>query len=140
MRLGRCLIALAVAANTAACASNPSNEGTPRTDRSVITQQEMLEKHFQSAYEAVSALRTNWLQTRGTDSFNTPSQVWVYVDNVKYGDVESLRTIHPSTILNIRHYDANEATARWGIGHGAGVIQVTTLTDRSTVAVPPPDA
>ena len=131
------MLTLGFAVNAVACATTPPSEGAPRVDRSVITQQEMLEKHFQSAYEAVSALRTNWLQTRGTDSFNTPSQVWVYVDNVKYGDVESLRGIHPSTILNIRHYDANEATARWGIGHGAGVIQVTTLTDRSTIALPP---
>lgn len=139
----RTLVALAVAAVAAACANPPAAsdvEGAPtpaRVDRNVITQQEILDKHFINAYDAVEGLRAFWLSSRGTDSFRTPSQVWVYMDNVKLGDVETLRTIHPSDILSIRHFDANEANARWGVGHSAGVIYVTTFKGDRSLAVPP---
>ena len=97
-----------------------------------------MEHHFQSAYEAVEALRGQWLQARGPDSFSTPSQVWVYMDNVRLGDVESLRGVHPSTILSIRHFDANAATARWGVGHAAGVIYIQTFPSAAPMPATPP--
>lgn len=118
----------------AACAGNQPAEGAPRGDRNVLTQQEMLDKHFQTAYEAVSALRDHWLQSIKVESFSRPSQVWVYQDNVRLGDVESLRNVPVNTILSIRHFNANEATARWGVGHAAGAIYIETLTTSS----PPP--
>jgi hypothetical protein len=122
-----------------ACAGNPQGESAPRSDRTTLTQKDLMEHHFQSAYEAVEALRGQWLQPRGPDSFSTPSQVWVYMDNVKLGDVESLRGVHPSTILSIRHFDANAATARWGVGHSAGVIYVQTYPSASPMPAAPPE-
>ncbi len=131
MRPAQLLLVLSVVANAVACAANPPSDGAPAApagDRTVITHQQMLDGHFQTAYDAVEALRGMWLRPKGPDSFTVPSQVWVYVDNVRLGDVESLRGIHPSTVLSLRYYNSNEATARWGVGHAAGVIQVTTLT------------
>jgi hypothetical protein len=121
-----------------ACAPRQPTDETPRRDRNTLTQDDLADRHFQSAYDAVEALRSNWLNPRGPDSFQTPSQVWVYLDNVRLGDVQTLRGIHPSTILSIRHFDANDATARWGIGHSAGVIYITGFKDPKRMPATPP--
>jgi hypothetical protein len=131
------LSAIAVAALVAGCASTPPGGRAPRGDRNLVTQEQLLEQNFQSAYDAVEALHSNWLRARGPDSFQSPTEVLVYLDNVKLGDVSTLRTIHPRTIREIRHFDGNEATARWGIGHGAGVIFLTSFP--GTVTSSPPE-
>jgi hypothetical protein len=114
----------------AACAPHHSSSGPARPDRNVLSADQIQAQSWSNAYEAVEALRTNWLKPRGADSFNSPSVVIVYLDNVKYGGVETLRSIALHNIQQIRHYDANEAQARWGVGHAAGVIQVTTTLPR----------
>jgi hypothetical protein len=135
MRPRRRLIALLLLLSSA-CASNPQSESAPRGDRNLLTQKELLDQHFLNAYEAVEALRSQWLQPRGPDSFNTPSRVWVYMDNVKLGDVESLRGVAVNTIMSIRHLSANEATARWGVGHAAGAIYLQTISASSPSPLP----
>ncbi|GAC1466639.1 MAG: hypothetical protein PVSMB1_15900 [Gemmatimonadaceae bacterium] len=89
----------------------------------------MTEAHYQTALEAVEALHPRWLTPRGPDSFRTPSEVWVYMDNVRLGDISTLKAIHPSTVKLIRRFDANAATARWGVGHAAGVIQIESFRE-----------
>jgi hypothetical protein len=95
-------------------------------DHGTLTKEQIAEAHFNTAYDAVEALRSNWLNTRGTDSFRTPSEVMVYLDNTKLGGTETLREIAANTIVYMRFYDGVTATGRWGIGHGAGVIYVST--------------
>jgi hypothetical protein len=119
------LVALLLA--PAACSSARSSSSTAaRSDRSLITAEQIFQHRFANAYEAVEALHSNWLLNKSADSFTTPSQVRVYVDNTFVGAVESLRSINPNTIQSIRHFDGIAATARWGLDHGAGVILVTT--------------
>jgi hypothetical protein len=116
---------IALLALSAACASSGPHDQR-RVDRNVLTREQMLEHRFTTAFDAVSSLRSNWLITKGTDSFQNPSVVWVYVDSNKLGGVESLRQIAPSTVVTIRYFDGIAATARWGIDHGSGVILVST--------------
>jgi hypothetical protein len=118
--------AVAILFASAACSSASSGAGSARSDRSQITSEQILKHRFANAYEAVEALHSNWLVNKSADSFNAPSQIRVYVDNTFYGAVESLRSINPNNIRSIRHYDGVAATARWGIDHGGGVIQVVT--------------
>ena len=116
----------------AACASSaPARDGVRarRPDPNVITQAQLLDGRFANVYEAVAALHSNWLQTRGPDSFQTPSQVWVYMDNVRLGGVETLRQIAPPSIAYVRRYDGRAATSRWGLDHGQGVIFLSTRPD-----------
>jgi hypothetical protein len=113
MRLPRWrFAALLLVALASACATTPRSESAPRGDRNTLTQQDLGETHFLSAYEAV--------------------------DNTRLGDIETLRGIHPSTILSIQHFDANGATARWGVGHSAGVIYITTLRAAAPMPASPP--
>ena len=99
---------------------------SPRVDRSVLTREQWGDHRFNTAYEAVEALRSNWMNTRGPDSFRNPTVVRVYLDNVSLGDKEMLKTILLTSVVYIRFYDGISATSRWGLDHGAGVIYVST--------------
>jgi hypothetical protein len=132
------LVALSLCLCLPACASPPRSENAPaRGDRSTITRTQLDDQHYENAFDALEAMRPAWLQSRGPDSFNNPTQVWVYIDNVRLGDVTTLRTVPVRTISFIRHYDANDATARWGVGHGAGVIFIGSWP-ASAPPTPPP--
>lgn len=120
------VVLLAVALSSACAQPTRNGEMTPRRDNSTITRAELLENHFYTAHDAVASLHANWLQTRGTDSFRTPSKVWVYFDSVKLGDVATLASISLMPVSYIRYFNGVDATTRWGVGHSAGVIYVST--------------
>ena len=111
-----------------ACAGSAPRQSTVR-DRNLITAADMKAQNFTTVYDAIAALRSNWLTPRGTDSFNNPTPVRVYFDTADMGTVQALRSIAVSAIGYVRYYDANEATARWGVGHGQGVIFVSSYAD-----------
>lgn len=98
-----------------------------RSNRNVIKAETMQEGHFETAYDALEALRPTWLSIRGPTSFGTSDKVWVYIDNVKAGGVEILKTTPVRLLLTVTHLDGVTANARYGIGHGAGVILVETI-------------
>jgi hypothetical protein len=114
-----------------ACAS-AGRAGSTSPDRSTITQAQLEEQHVDNAYDAVQALRSNWLLERGPDSFMKPTRVIVFLDYVALGTVESLKTIPVRNIVSIRHLDGLEASGRYGMGHGAGAIVVSTYPSGET--------
>ena len=122
LAISLCLLLLA-----GCSAGRAGDGGTGRTSADLLTQEQIF--NFPDAYQAVQALRSRWLNARGPDSFQDPGEVLVYRDDVQLGGVSSLRTISPREIAYIRYYDGIAASARWGIGHGAGVIYVSTSTD-----------
>jgi hypothetical protein len=122
-------LAFSIALCSACAGSSSPRAGQPRVERDLITQEQLREYRFTNAYEAVEALRSNWLLTRGTDSFSNPSQVQVYYDNARLGGIEQLRAIEINAIMYIRYYDGVEATGRWGLDHGQGVIFVSSRRD-----------
>jgi hypothetical protein len=81
-----------------------------------------------NAYEAVQKLRPAMLRQRQVASANAQSmgELVVYVDNNRYGDAESLRSISASSIAVLRYYSASEAQTKWGSGHPGGAIEVVT--------------
>jgi CubicO group peptidase (beta-lactamase class C family) len=129
--------ALAVVALALGCQSTP-REGR-RLDRSVITREQMLKGDYVTVYDAVVAMRSSWLRTRGPDSFVLPSSVWVYIDGTRAGGVEVLHNIQPTLITTVRFYDGPTATGRWGVDNGAGVIHVSTWSE-GAVGIPVPDS
>jgi hypothetical protein len=123
------------------CALNAGATGRDSRDHGVLTKEQIAENHFNTAYDAVEALRSNWLRVRGTDSFQSPSEVQVYVDDTKLGGTDTLREIAASTIYYMRFFDGVAATGRWGVGHAGGVIFVSTHAPGADPAssVPPKD-
>jgi len=132
------LLAIACLALAPACKSAPTRE-TRRVDRTVITRDQMLDGSYVTVYDAVAALRSNWLRPRGPDSFVLPSIVWVYIDGSRAGDVSVLRNIQPKLVNAVRFYDGPTATGRWGVDNGSGVIHVSTWNDGAG-GIPLPDS
>jgi len=128
------------------CGACASSQAIPRhrVDMSVLTQDDLVDHQYQNVLEAVQTLRSNWLNDRGPDSFASPSHIWVYIDNTKVGDVQSLAAISTRYISSIRKVNGIDATARWGIGHSAGVIAVMTWPPQDAPLPPtsatPPDS
>ncbi|MFL5620339.1 MAG: hypothetical protein ACJ79A_18340 [Gemmatimonadaceae bacterium] len=116
-------LALAILAGCLACAGAAGGRRA-RVDPSVLTQEQLAERHYENLLEAVQMLRSNWLNDRGPDSFTAPSHIWVYLDNTRMGGVQSLAQISTRYVSSVRKLNGIDATARWGIGHGAGVIAV----------------
>ena len=116
-----------VLASALACVSRRVDDGGVRSrDTSVLTAEQLRSQYFATAYDAVAALRATWIQARGRDSFSNPTEVQVYLDDVRLGGAETLRSISMTFVVSIEHFDANTATARWGLGHGSGAINVAT--------------
>ena len=120
----RYLYLTAVAA-VLACASGSGGSGSHR-DSSVITEQELSSIPVTNAYDAIERLRPLFLRSRGKTSINTPGTQYatVYVDGVRYGDLNSLRNILASHVVDIRYYNGPEAGSRFGLQNTAGVIEI----------------
>jgi hypothetical protein len=126
MQLRRSTLAACFVLLSAACGGRGNGNARPSPDRDLITREEIQAQRFSNAFQLVEALHSNWLRTRGTDSFASPGQVLVYLDDSRLGGVETLRSISTTTIGYIRYYDGIAASARWGLDHGHGVIFVST--------------
>ena len=108
-----------------ACA--PTKEmGTTRGSRYIITAEEISSTSANNAYEAIQMLRPNLLNRdmrRSIDMYSTAGVV-VYVQGVKYGDKESLKTISVLEIAEIKYLPKSEATMRFGSDHAGGAFLI----------------
>lgn len=92
----------------------------------VLTRSEIETARASNALELLQQLRPQFLRSRGALSIRDPAagHPVVYMNNMRYGDIESLRTIGIEEIDEIHYISAADATTRWGTGHAGGVIQV----------------
>lgn len=134
VRLARpVFVALLAAAAVTGCAGSGASGGgattsAPRAkvDPLLITQDELQSRNFNNLYEAVAILRSSWLRPRNPDSFDSPSTIQVYLDNLRIGGVDQLKGLQVITVGSVRWYDGIQATARWGMDNAAGAIAVTS--------------
>lgn len=91
-----------------------------------ITREQMLEVNASDAYDAVQKIRPSWLTARGPASItdDSPTVVSVFMGGSHVGDSEFLRSLRPDDVEMLRYYEAGEASARFGMGHPRGVIEV----------------
>ncbi len=123
-------IALGLILPLSACYRTSSDPGAVSTDRSFLTREEVQDPRFNSAWDAVEVLRGNWLHDRGTASFRLQTEILVYLDGVRQGGVSFLRNIASTNVESIKFYSGMDATTKWGLDHGKGVIYVTTTAGR----------
>ena len=95
-------------------------------DRQSLTRDEIRATQYTNLYDVVVALRGNWVRVRSPDSFGKSAVVQVYLDNQRLNGIEDLRTMSPVNIESVRFFDPIQASARWGLDHGAGAIFVRT--------------
>jgi hypothetical protein len=78
-------------------------------------------------YDAIAKLRPDWLSSRGPVSASdpTPSSASVFTNGTLLGKVDVLRQMGTLDVTEVRYWDAGQASARFGMGHPRGVIEVT---------------
>ena len=95
-------------------------------------------KESSSAYDLVKRLRPAMLLPRTVTGVeptavlmpNERPGLHIHIDDVRVGDVDVLRTIPAQAVASIRWLSPSDASTKYGNGHTAGVIAVTTLTGR----------
>jgi hypothetical protein len=106
----------------------------------LITEEEIATGSYQTALDIVQNLRPTMLRGRGATTGVTGADasgyegsvagVVVYLEEVRLGGIESLRSIPAAGVKEIRFISARDATTRWGTGHPSGAIQVITKKGR----------
>jgi hypothetical protein len=111
----------------AACSSAAGTRSGSR-DADRITLEQLAKVSADNAYDAVRALQPQWLDTRAQESMSSsnPISATVFLNGARAGDPEFLRTIQINSVQEMRFIPANQASARYGMGIGRGVIEVTT--------------
>ena len=109
------LLGLVLLSSGSACGARQTSTGT-RTDRSVITIDQIQQGGYRNAYEAVEGLRATWLKER-PDGLTMQREIQAYLDNSRLGGVQLLRQIATPQIASIRYIDAATAINRWGVDH-----------------------
>ncbi len=111
----------------------------PRRDRDVLTVEEFSDASVSTVYELVRSKRPRWLSVRGSSTLRTAAgidnlgqpmlypaeaQIAVYIDDVKHGSQETLRSMSTNTVETIQYLDAASATQRFGTNHEYGAILI----------------
>jgi hypothetical protein len=123
IRTGHALLLVALTA----CASAGSTPAV-RRDSNLLTQQEIMASNEGNAYDAIASLRPLFLRSRGRTTINAEASDYatVFVDGQRYGDLNSLRGIVASQVIEARYLTGTEAVAKYGMRYGSGVIDIRT--------------
>jgi hypothetical protein len=120
---------LGVSLTACAATTASSRPFLANTRRDVISAAEIVASRVTDAYQAVAHLRPEFLRRRPARPVVSPMQssIPVYVDDLHFGDSESLRYVPLERVRQIRYLSATDADLRWGGSHPSGAILVTTL-------------
>ena len=128
----RLVLALALQIALAGCGRAAARdwEDLGFRDRSVLMAEEiqMQKAGAWTAYDVIARLRPEYLRSRGASSLRTttPATAVVYLDEMKYGGLNSLKSLSADQILRIEYINAADATTRFGTDHLGGAILITT--------------
>lgn len=129
MRPIRFVVLLFLAAVVAGCsASGGARTSTPRQSlNGPITLQQIQVSPATNVLDLVTALRPQWLRTRGSSRVGAaPDVVAVYLNNLRLGGPAELRELTITQVQSVEYLDARQSQLRFGTGHEAGVILVTS--------------
>src|SRR3989441_326709 len=106
----------------------PPAPGRARRNPNLIERPEIESSTALDAYALVQEARPLWLHSRGVVSIQDPSAgvLQVYLNDMRFGDVNRLREFRLSEIREVRFYGAADAQLRFGTGHAGGVIDLLT--------------
>jgi hypothetical protein len=101
----------------------------PRVGVGPIQTAELRSVGDRDTYTAIVLLRPQFLQHRGRTSLvlDSPTEPEVYIDGMYYGPMESLRSLPSKELQEIRLLTVGDAVLRYGTGHTAGVIDITSM-------------
>jgi len=125
MRYFLCL-AIIFSAVLIGCASWTEMDDSSRGTRYIISEDEIRASSATTAFEAIQQLRPGLLdrdQQRSIDMYSV-AEVVVYLNGVRYGNKESLKSISALQIEEIKYLPATEATVKYGTDHSGGAFLV----------------
>jgi hypothetical protein len=128
----RLVVVLAFSIFVSACSSagTTAGHGSSFDKRNIITFEEIkaAKTPGSSAWDLIAQVRPTFLRTRGTKSLRDLTQVRavVYLDGIRYGNLESLRSLNAEDIREIEFMDSGDATTRFGTDHLGGAILIRT--------------
>ena len=127
VRLARTSALALLALLTAACSSTGGSSGGGNPDLITREQVDMLPEG--TAFTVIQRFRSSWLRARTQGSFGStePAYAMVFVDEMRYGDINSLTRISSTEIESIQYISATDATTRYGTGYMGGIIRINTL-------------
>jgi hypothetical protein len=127
MNRGRALVFLLLSASSVAgCVSATPQSQTAPSSRNRLTRAELASANLDNLFDAISKLRPEWLSSRGPTSVSdaTPTSVSVFMDGSMLGKAESLKQLGVLDVTEVRYWDAAQASARFGMGHPRGVLEI----------------
>lgn len=117
---------LLVTSLLAGCSAATSQPGE-RSGRGVtLTGAELAATNSGNVFDAIAKLRPEWLTSRGPTSVSdpTPTAAHVFMNGLLLGNVSHLREVRVLDVSEVRYWDAGQASARFGMGHPRGVIEL----------------
>ncbi len=129
LQRGQVALMLLMLGAAAACASAGGASGGGGAGNA-ITREMIDNPSGQNALTIVQRFRPRWLspRTQGTITNPEPSFPQVYVDDVRFGPIDTLHGIDGTQIERIEYMSALDATTRFGVGHDGGAIMVWTIS------------
>jgi hypothetical protein len=125
--------AIGCAASGATAGKTTASTSQKTSSRDKVTSEEILSIPGSTAYDLVYKLRPDWLRSRGTATMVGGSQnggTLVYLDGVKMGGLESLRTINSRGINAIEWVPGNKAAMILSDVGSAAIVGAIVLTSR----------
>jgi hypothetical protein len=107
-------------------AGTTTSQGGTSRGGTMLTQEQLAATNSQNLYDAIQKLRPDWLTSRGPASVTdpTPAVASVFMNGTMLGKTEYLREMRLLDVTEIRYWDAGRASARFGMGHPRGVIEI----------------
>ena len=125
--LPRALILAVATVCVVGCASAPSHGQSGRANGNQLTQTDLAATNSNNLYDAIAKLRPAWLSSRGPTSVSdaTPTSANVFMNGSMLGNADYLKQVGVLDVSEVRYWDAASASARFGMGHPRGVIEIT---------------
>jgi len=120
-------MSIAVTALVACARPVAQGSGAARGANNVLTVAQLSATNAENVFEAINRLRPSWLTSRGPTSVTntTPTEVSVFMAGTFLGHAEVLQQIRVLDVTEVKYWDAGSASARFGMGHPRGVIELT---------------
>src|SRR5687768_13823016 len=108
------------------CAGAPAASRSSSGGGSTLSREQLQGTNSDELYAAISKLRPEWLSSRGPTSVAdpTPTSASVFMNGSLLGNVEYLRQMRVIDVTEVRYWNAGQASARFGMGHPRGVIEI----------------
>ena len=138
-RLARAFLVLfPLLAAVPACGGTSGSNPAPQRDPRLLTYievQEGMSQNVMNLYDLISTRKSSWLRPTmsraptGTAPSGGGREVAVWMDGVRLGGPEQLRTVALSVVVEARYLTPSEAQAALGLNNLGGAIQITTRRD-----------